>query len=83
MFEYYICNTADDEIFRKQCTAIEKNVAPLKKELLLEDVDGTLIQRYDSGGREIKVCSDHFAQEVYVRSDVELNQFFRQEKKNG
>lgn len=83
MFEYYICNMADDELFKRQCAAIEKKVAPLKKEPLLEDVDGTLIQRYDSGGREIKVCSDHFEPGVYIESDIELKQFFRQEKKNG
>lgn len=76
MFEYNICDMADDEIFRKQCVAIEKNIIPLKKEKLLEDVDGTLIQIYDYDGNKIKVCSDHFTNEVYVESEIELKQFF-------
>ena len=76
MFEYQICNVADDEIFRKQCAAIEKNIVPLSKEKLLEDVDGTLIQTYDYTGARIKVYSDHFINEVYEKSEIELTQFF-------
>lgn len=76
MFEYYICNAADNEIFQKQCAAIEKNIAPLSKEKLLEDVDGTLIQIYDYTGDTIKVYSDHFINEVYIKSEIELTQFF-------
>lgn len=83
MYEYYICDTADDEIFRKQCASIEKNIAPLKKEKLLEDVDGSLIQIYDYKGTEIKVCSDHFFDEVCVRSGIELQQFFQAGGSNG
>lgn len=76
MFEYWICNMADDEIFKKQCAAIEKNIVPLQKEKLLEDVDGSLIQRYDYHGQNISVYSDHFINEVYVKSELELKQFF-------
>lgn len=76
MFEYYICNTADDDIFRKQCSAIENKLKPLLKERLLEDVDGTLIQMYSYEGHKIKVCSDHALDEVYVKSEIELRQFF-------
>lgn len=76
MFEYYICNMADDDIFRKQCVAIERNIAPLSKEKLLKDVDGTLIQIYDYAGNTIEVCSDHSTDEVYVKSEIELKQFF-------
>lgn len=76
MFEYYICNVTDDDIFKRQCAAIEKNITPLKKEKLLEDVDGTLIQIYDYAGNRIEVCSDHVTDEVYVKSEIELKQFF-------
>ncbi|MBT9811183.1 hypothetical protein GPL26_16270 [Enterocloster citroniae] len=76
MYEYYICDTADDEIFRKQCVAIEKNIAPLKKEKLLEDVDGSLIQIYGYMGSKIKVYCDHFIDEVCVKSEIELKHFF-------
>lgn len=76
MFEYQICNMAEDEIFKKQCIAIEKNITPLQKEKLLEDVDGSLIQKYDYQGKNISVYSDHFINEVYVKSEIELTQFF-------
>lgn len=76
MFEYLICNMADDEIFKKQCDAIEKHITPLKKEKLLEDVDGTLIQAYEYVGQKIRVYSDHYIDDVHVQSEVELKQFF-------
>lgn len=76
MFEYQICNMADDEIFRKQCAAIEKNVTPLQKKKLLIDVDESLIQHYDYHGKDITVYSDHYINEVCVKSEVELKQFF-------
>lgn len=76
MFEYWICNIADDEIFKKQCTAIEKNIVPLQKEKILEDVDGSLIQKYTYHEKNIIVYSDHFMNEVYVKSELELKQFF-------
>ena len=68
MFEYWICDAADDDIFQKQCEAIEKNVASLKKGKQLEDVDGSLIQRYEYFGKEILVYNDHFMDEVYIKN---------------
>lgn len=76
MFEYWICNEADDAIFEKQCNAIEKNVTPLEKGRLLKDVDGSLIQIYAYQGKEILIYSDHFINEVYIKSEVQLEQFF-------
>lgn len=76
MFEYWICNEADDEIFEKQCNAIEKKVTPLEKRRLLKDVDGSLIQIYAHQGKEILIYSDHFINEVYIKSEVKLEQFF-------
>lgn len=81
MFEYWICNAADDEIFQKQCEAIEKNITSLVKEKRLEDVDGSIIQRYDYFGKEILVYNDHFMNEVYVKSEIDLEPFFRKEGK--
>lgn len=39
MHEYTICTVADEEIYRKQCKAIEKRFN-IKPENVLEDVDG-------------------------------------------
>lgn len=80
MFEYWICNMVDDEIFKKQCVAIEKNIAPLQKERLLEDVDGSLIQRYIYQGKHISVYSDYALNEVYIKSEIDLKPFFGEVK---
>lgn len=76
MFEYWICDQADEVIFQKQCEAIEKNIVPLQKKKMIVDVDNSKIQTYVFKGKEIKVHNDYFMNEVYVKSEIELQQFF-------
>ena len=76
IFEYNICNQADEEIFYKQCAAIEKHIPGLEKYAFLEDVDGTLCQKYTSSAGEIIVKSDMQIDAVYVTADYDLEKFF-------
>lgn len=76
MFTYSICNEADEDIFFKQCKAIEKHIKPLEKGKLLDDVDGSKIQLYNHNNNEIKVVNSLYANELYVESEIELKQFF-------
>lgn len=61
MYHYSICTIADNVIFQKQCRALETHLPHLVKDELLEDVDGSLMQRY---------CP-------YIDSEVELESYFR------
>jgi hypothetical protein len=61
MYHYSICTIADEVIFQKQCRALETHLPHLVKDELLEDVDGSLMQRY---------CP-------YIASEVELEPYFR------
>lgn len=76
MIEYAICNQADQEIFHQQCLALEKNIPGIRKEELLEDVDGSLIQSYLLGQSRIVVYNSYYTNEVYIKSDIDLRQFF-------
>ncbi len=76
MFEYTICNQADENIFRKQCLALEKNIPDLIKENTLEDVDGSLTQLYSLYNKRVSVHSSENIGAVYVESDVDLKPFF-------
>ena len=80
MFHYSICTVPDEEIFIKQCKALEKNIDGLKKEKLLIDVDDSKIQIYYYNGKEIKVVNDYYVGALYVDSEIELEQFFKKEK---
>ncbi len=76
MFEYDICNVFDKKIFNKQCIAIEKHIPNLRKESLLEDVDGSQLQVYTfDNGSVIKVENDVMLG-VIVKSDVMIEDFF-------
>jgi len=76
MYEYNICNQADEEMFTKQCAALEKNIPNLRKDKLLIDVDETKIQSYKLGLNNIVVYNDYCIGAVYIRSEIELKQYF-------
>ena len=77
MFSYSICDVPDEEIFFKQCEALEKNIKGLKKEKLLVDVDDTKIQIYYYDNKEIKVINSYYENELYVESEIDLEPFFK------
>lgn len=76
MHEYTICTVADEEIYKKQCKAIEKRFN-LKPEKILEDVDGSLISVYRYHDKEILVINDEDTGIVQVKSEIELKQFIK------
>lgn len=76
MYNYPICNMADEEIFAKQCAAIEKYLTPLEKKEVLEDVDGSKIQLYIFQEHNIKVVNSYYTNEVYVESEIDIKPYF-------
>lgn len=76
MIEYNICNQADEDIFEKQCRAFEKNIPGIAKKDLTVDVDNSKIQNYSIGGSSVTVYNDYYINAVYVKSEIDLNQFF-------
>ena len=78
-FSYNIEKFADEKAFVRACSMIEAGVSNLKKEKLLEDVDGTLIQIYKVAGGEIVVYNDYEIDAVFVNSDIDLDDVFRKE----
>ena len=77
MYSYTVKKTADEKAFFLACRAIEREVSGLRKERLLEDVDGTQIQIYYAPKGEIKVVNDYEVDAVYVDSEVRLACFQR------
>lgn len=78
MFEYNICNQADTELFQKQCLALESRIPGLVADRLLEDVDGSLLQRYTHPKGTITVRNDELVDALYVSSDFDLIPYFNQ-----
>ncbi|MCI1269817.1 MAG: hypothetical protein LKG21_07995 [Ruminococcus sp.] len=75
-FDYNICNQADEEIFNKQCKALEKHIPNLIKLDMLTDVDGSKIQRYELNGKKIVVYNHFVIDAVFIKSDVDIEQYF-------
>jgi len=76
MFEYLICNNPNEEIFYKQCAALEKHIPGLKKEESLQDVDNSLIQVYWFKNKKIKVLNDFYLNMVHIESEIDIESFF-------
>ena len=72
MFTYNISKNADVKAFDNTCALIEENFKDIKKRKLLEDVDGTQIQIFDSPEGKIKVFNDYEVGAVYVDSERDL-----------
>ncbi len=72
MYSYNIAKNADKKAFNHACTLIETKIKDIKKEKLLEDVDGTQIQIYNAPGGKIKVFNDYEVDAVYIDSEVDL-----------
>lgn len=72
MFNYTVAKEADNKAFLNACAKIEKEVKPLKKEKMLVDVDGSLIQIYYTDNKKIKVLNDYDVDAVYIETEKEL-----------
>lgn len=76
-YEYMICNTSDEEIYKKQCAAIEKHIPGIIKQEELIDVDGSRIQCYSYGHEEIIVINSIYVDALLVRSTEDIKPYFR------
>jgi hypothetical protein len=73
MFSYNIAKNADQKAFNRVCSVIEANVKGIVKKPVLNDVDGTQIQIYDTHDGRIKVVNDYEVDAVYIDSDIKLD----------
>lgn len=77
MYRYVVCNQYDVEIFEKQCKALENAIPGIIKKELLHDVDDSKTQIYKLNQNKIYVHNSTYLDEVYMESDVDLLQFFK------
>ncbi len=76
MFSYTVSKNADKKMFDKACALIEEKLKFFEKKDILEDVDGSQIQIYNTSNGNIKVLNDYEVDAVYVDSEVNLNHVF-------
>lgn len=75
-FHYPICTEPDEELFYKQCAALEKHIPGLAKESLLNDVDGSLYQIYYHEKGDMLVCNHYLVGALYIDSDFDIEPYF-------
>lgn len=79
MFEYNICTVFNEDIFKKQCVALEENIPNLCKKDFLQDVDGSDTQIYELDGKRIRVVNDS-AFGVEIQSEFDIKPYFNKSK---
>lgn len=83
MFKYNIYNMADNTKFKMACNKIESSIKNLNIEKPLVDVDGSMIQIYNSDDGKIKVYNDYEVDAVYIDSEVYLDKLFHEQIQDG
>ena len=76
-YSYTICNQPDQSLFERQCKALEKHIAGLRKDHLLEDVDGSLDQYYFHEKGTLVVSNDYYVGALYIDSDFDIRPYFK------
>ena len=77
MYQYTICNQPDESLYRRQCKAIEEKVPGIVEAKELANIDGGAVMIYKKDGATIKVKNDVYVGGVFVDSEIELTQFFK------
>lgn len=76
MYQYEICNVFDENIFDKQCAALEKNINGIRKISSLEDVDGSQIAFYElQNGKQLNI-ENNVLFGVIINSDFPIEKYF-------
>jgi hypothetical protein len=73
----YVGDLRAPEVRRFFDIVLETHLPHLVKDELLEDVDGSLMQRYWLDGKMIRVYNSNDIRSVYIDSEVELEPYFR------
>ena len=81
-FEFMTCDQWDEDIFKRQCVALENGIPGLVKGKLLQDV-GTDYQAYRLGDADVLVENNEEVGGVFVRSDVDLKVYFKEPPSKG
>ena len=75
MFDYTIYPNNSPKEFKKVCDKIKALFPNAIEQPLLTDVDGSTVQTFIQGGKDIDVYDDYDVGAVYVKSEIELDMF--------
>jgi len=78
--EYMIYTIANEDVYHKQCAALEMHIPSLRKLEELHDVDDSRIQRYELNGKRIRVLNDLQLNAVHVESEIPLEVYFQKKE---
>ena len=78
-YEHMICDQPDEEIFRRQCVALERNIPGLVKGEFIQTFDLDR-QEYTLNGANVVVENDLYLDGVFIRSDANLLPYFQKQQ---
>lgn len=77
MFEYGVCNKPDDEMFKKQCSALVSHIPGLTLEQILDDADGSRTAAYRFNSERLFVHNSYYSNELYIESTFDIDPYFK------
>ena len=76
MFEYNIHTENSPSIFKQTCDKIGNAFPNAKKSRVFIDVDGTTIQTFTEGNKDIDIFDDYEIGAVFIKSEIDLKHIF-------
>ena len=76
-YSYTLSMKVDETKFREACRIISEKYPEFNKEQILIDVDGSELQRFRNGNRIIEINNDCEVYALYVDSDIDLSEHFK------
>ena len=68
-----------DNVQGGRCAAIERRFPNIRKDEVLEDVDGSSYQIYYHSEGMIRVCNDYCLGDLYVEPEFDLLPYFKED----
>jgi hypothetical protein len=76
-----ICASADNNIYLRQCAALENAIPEMTQIEELHDVDGSRYRAYIYDGKKIEINNNYYLDALYIKSEIQLEQFFNKDFK--
>lgn len=76
-YSYTLSMNVDEAKFQDACRIVSENYPEFTKDQILIDVDGSELQRFRNGNRIIEINNDCEVYALYIDSDIDLSEHFK------
>lgn len=77
VIDYNIFPQNSNDVFNDVCKLLSQKLTGFKKQEMLVDVDGSMVQTFKKGNAEVDVYDDYAIGAIYVKSNINLSSYLK------